>query len=160
MANLTLANNQRGVVLIAALIMVVAVTGIAVTLMSSASVDIKITNAALEREEAENILMGNVQKVIATEARKGGTSKLLFTQAQIPDGSIPLTQIDDTASELSNLNNGALDLPCPRDYDFTAGIACNMIQINSTITYGSKSKHTITVTTGIAQQMASLNTGG
>ena len=56
MANLTLANNQRGVVLIAALIMVVAVTGIAVTLMSSASVDIKITNAALEREEAENIL--------------------------------------------------------------------------------------------------------
>ncbi|MBB1471340.1 pilus assembly protein PilX, partial [Pseudoalteromonas sp. SG41-5] len=116
MAYLKLASKQQGVVLIVALIMVVAVTGIAVTLMSSASVDIKITNAAFEREEAENILMGNVQKVIATEAAADGASKLLYTQAQLPDGTIALTTIGDTESELSNLNDGALDLPCPRDY--------------------------------------------
>lgn len=160
MAYLKSASKQQGVVLIVALIMVVAVTGIAVTLMSSASVDIKITNAAFEREDAENVLMGNVQKVIVTEAAKDGASKLLYTQAQLPEGSIALTTIGDTASELSNLNDGVLDLPCPRDYKYTAGISCNMVQINSTITYGSKSKHTLTVTTGIAQQMASLNTGG
>ncbi|MEX6631850.1 hypothetical protein SGI36_21615, partial [Providencia rettgeri] len=77
MENLRLASKQQGVVLIVALIMVVAVTGIAVTLMSSSSVDMKITNAAFEREEAENALMGNVQQVIADEATKGGTSYFL-----------------------------------------------------------------------------------
>ena len=49
-----LQKKQQGVVLITALIMVIAVTGIAVTLMSSSSIDIKITNAAQEREVAEN----------------------------------------------------------------------------------------------------------
>ncbi|MDN3377000.1 MULTISPECIES: pilus assembly protein PilX [unclassified Pseudoalteromonas] len=160
MENLRLAAKQQGVVLIVALIMVVAVTGIAVTLMSSSSVDMKITNAAFEREEAENALMGNVQQVIADEATKGGTSYFLYTRAQIPNGSIALDKVGDTVNSMSNLNNGALDLPCPRKFSFTAGISCNMVQVDSTITYGSKSKHTITITTGIAQEMASLNTGG
>ncbi|MEC8226210.1 MAG: pilus assembly protein PilX, partial [Pseudomonadota bacterium] len=40
MAHLTLQKKQQGVVLIVALIMVVAVTGIAVSLMSSSSIDI------------------------------------------------------------------------------------------------------------------------
>ena len=53
MAHVTLAKKQQGVVLIVALIMVVAVTGIAVTLMNSSSIDIKITNAVQEREVAE-----------------------------------------------------------------------------------------------------------
>lgn len=152
--------KQQGVVLIVALIMVVAVTGIAVTLMSSSSIDIKITNAAFEREEAENTLMGNVQKVIATEVAKDGASTLLFAQEQIPGDSIALGSIGNTQSELSNINNGAMNLNCPRDYAPTPVIVCNMVQINSTLTYGSKSKHTITVTTGIAQQMARQNTGG
>ena len=70
MAHLTLMHKQQGVVLIVALIMVIAITGIAVTLMSSSSVDIKITNAAQEREAAENELIGDVQNVIANEAKK------------------------------------------------------------------------------------------
>lgn len=160
MAYLKLASKQQGVVLIVALIMVVAVTGIAVTLMSSASVDIKITNAAFEREEAENILMGSVQRVIATEAANGGASRLMFTKAQIPGDSIALPTIGNTQSSLSNLNEGPDPLRCPREHKYTAGIVCNMVQINSTITYGSKSRHTLTVTTGIAQQMAKTNAGG
>jgi type IV pilus assembly protein PilX len=62
--------KQQGVVLITALIMVIAVTGIAVTLMSSSSIDIKITNAAQEREVAENELIGEVQRMISDEAIK------------------------------------------------------------------------------------------
>ena len=161
MAYLKPHSRQHGVVLIVALIMVVAVTGIAVTLMSSSSIDMKITNAAFEREEAENVLMGNVQQIIANEAKKGSASHFLYTQAQIPDGdAIVLEKIDNTTSTMNNLNNGVLDLPCPRRFNFTEGISCNMVQVNSTITYGSKSKHTITITSGIAQEMASLNTGG
>lgn len=48
--------KQQGVVLITALIMVIAVTGIAVTLMSSSSIDIKITNAAQEREDRKSVV--------------------------------------------------------------------------------------------------------
>lgn len=160
MAYLKSASRQQGVVLIVALIMVVAVTGIAVTLMSSASIDIKITNAAFEREEAENILMGNVQEVIANEVSANGASRLFFTQAQIPNGTIALPTIGATTSELSNLNEGPDPLRCPREHKPTVGIVCNLVQINSTITYGSKSKHTLTVTTGIAQQTAKTNAGG
>ena len=61
---------------------------------------------------------------------------------------------------MTNKNNGVLDLPCPRKFNFTAGISCNMVQVDTTITYGTKSKHTLTITTGVAQEMASLNTGG
>ena len=71
-------NNQKGVVLIIALIMVIAVTGIAVTLMSSSSIDVKITNAAQEREVAENELIGEVQRVISDEANKGAANQFFF----------------------------------------------------------------------------------
>ncbi|NNG43882.1 pilus assembly protein PilX [Pseudoalteromonas sp. NEC-BIFX-2020_002] len=160
MANLTSHSNQQGVVLVIALIMVVAVTGIAVTLMSSSSIDIKITNAAFEREEAENVLIGTVQRVIANESARKGANRFLFTKVQIPEGGMALDRIGNTTSSMINLNNGPLDLPCPRKFDFTEGMACNMVQVSTTINYGTKSKHTLTVVSGIAQEMASLNTGG
>ena len=77
-----LPSKQQGVVLITALIMVIAVTGIAVTLMSSSTIDIKITNAAQEREVAENELIGQVQKVIAIEAKKGKNSNFFLTKSE------------------------------------------------------------------------------
>ena len=160
MAHLTLHKKQQGVVLIVALIMVVAVTGIAVTLMSSSSIDIKITNAAQERETAENELIGTVQQVIANEAAAGGNSAFLMKAAEIPDGGFAMGEVGGATNTMTNLNNGVLDLPCPRKFNFTAGISCNMVQVDTTITYGSKSKHTLTITTGVAQEMASLNTGG
>lgn len=160
MAYVNSLHKQQGVVLIVALIMVVAVTGIAVTLMSSSSIDIKITNAAQEREVADNLLIGTVQQVIANEASKGGASRFLYSRVQVPEKGIDLGDVGDTSNTMTNLNNGALDLPCPRRFNFTAGVSCNMVQVDTTITYGSKSKHTLTIVSGVAQEMASLNTGG
>ncbi|WP_404340661.1 pilus assembly protein PilX [Pseudoalteromonas mariniglutinosa] len=160
MASITSLHKQQGVVLIIALIMVVAVTGIAVTLMSSSSIDIKITNAAQEREVADNELMGTVQQMIADEAQRGGASRFLLTPAEIPAQGLDMGTIGNTTSRLTNLNNGALDLTCPRRFNFTAGVSCNMIQVETTISYGSKSNHTLTIVSGVAQEMASLNTGG
>lgn len=160
MAYVNSLHKQQGVVLIVALIMVVAVTGIAVTLMSSSSIDIKITNAAQEREVADNLLIGTVQQVIANEASKGGGSRFLYSRVQVPEKGIDLGDVGDTSNTMTNLNNGALDLPCPRRFNFTSGVSCNMVQVDTTITYGSKSKHTLTIVSGVAQEMASLNTGG
>ena len=160
MAYLTqMKNKQHGVVLITALIMVIAVTGIAVTLMSSSSIDIKITNAAQEREVAENQLIGEVQRIIADEASKGAANQFFLTPEEVSDKGIVMAERDDMKSNMINLNNGVLDLECPRRFNFTAGISCNMVQVSTTIEYGSKSKHQLTIVTGVAQEMASISKG-
>jgi len=166
MANLTgFSKKQDGVVLITALIMVIAVTGIAVTLMSSSTIDIKITNAAQEREVAENELIGEVQRIISQEANSGANSKFFYSPDEVTHNSgtknkgMEIANHDDMTSSMINLNNGVLDLECPRRFSFTAGISCNMVQVSTTIEYGSKSKHEITIVTGIAQEMASLTKG-
>lgn len=160
MAYLThMKKKQQGVVLITALIMVIAVTGIAVTLMSSSSIDIKITNAAQEREVAENQLIGEVQRIIADEVSKGAANQFFLTPEEVSDNGVVMAERDDMKSNMINLNNGVLDLECPRRFNFTAGISCNMVQVSTTIDYGSKSKHQLTIVTGVAQEMASISKG-
>jgi type IV pilus assembly protein PilX len=157
--------KQQGVVLITALIMVIAVTGIAVTLMSSSSIDIKITNAAQEREVAENELIGEVQRMIADEANKGAANNFFLAPEEVTsiaganDDGMLIADHNDMQSKMVNLNKGALDLECPRRFSFTAGISCNMMQVATTIKYGSKSKHELTIVTGVAQEMASISKG-
>jgi len=157
--------KQQGVVLITALIMVIAVTGIAVTLMSSSSIDIKITNAAQEREVAENELIGEVQRMISDEANQGANNQFFLTPDEVTaiadgdDKGMVIANHADMQSKMTNLNKGALDLECPRRFNFTAGISCNMLQVATTIEYGSKSKHELTIITGIAQEMASISKG-
>ena len=158
-------NKQQGVVLITALIMVIAVTGIAVTLMSSSSIDIKITNTAQEREVAENELIGEVQRMIADEASNGATNQFFLTPEEVTtmasgnEKGMVIAEHNDMQSRMINLNKGVLDLECPRRFSFTAGISCNMVQVSTTIEYGSKSKHQLTIVTGVAQEMASLSKG-
>ena len=157
--------KQQGVVLITALIMVIAVTGIAVSLMSSSSIDIKITNAAQEREVAENELIGEVQRMISDEANKGANNQFFLTPDEVTaiangdDKGMVIANHADMQSKMKNLNKGVLDLECPRRFNFTAGISCNMLQVATTIEYGSKSKHELTIVTGIAQEMASISKG-
>ena len=158
-------NKQRGVVLITALIMVIAVTGIAVTLMSSSTIDIKITNAAQEREVAENELIGEVQRMISGEANKGAGNQFFLSPDEVTsiasgdESGMVIAKHNDMQSKMINLNKGALNLECPRRFNFTAGVSCNMVQVATTIEYGSKSKHQLTIVTGVAQEMASTGKG-
>ncbi len=158
------AKNQQGVVLITALIMVIAVTGIAVTLMSSSSIDVKITNAAQEREVAENELIGEVQRMISDEATKGAANQFFLSPEEVTkiaadNSGMLIAEHNDMKSKMINLNKGILDLECPRRFASTAGLACNMVQVSTTKKYGSKSKHELTIVTGVAQEMVSVNKG-
>lgn len=159
------AKNQQGVVLITALIMVIAVTGIAVTLMSSSTIDVKITNAAQEREVAENELIGEVQRMISDEATKGAANQFFLSPEEVDavaagnDDGMLIAEHNDMKSKMINLNRGILDLECPRRFASTPGLACNMVQISTTKKYGSKSKHELTIVTGVAQEMVSVNKG-
>ncbi len=157
MENVVVIKKQQGVVLIVALIMVVVVAGIAVTLMSSSSIDIKITNAAQEREVAEHELIGTVQKVVAREVSAKGNSRFFYHKTQITDDGFDLGALDGAQNVMKSLNNGPKELNCPRSFGYTDGFVCNLVEINSTINYGSKSKHSLTILSGISQQMLDLN---
>ncbi|CCQ09607.1 hypothetical protein PALB_4520 [Pseudoalteromonas luteoviolacea B = ATCC 29581] len=145
-------HRQQGVVLIMAMVMIVAVTTVAVTLMSTSSLDLKITNAAQEREMAENELFGEVQKIIAEQSAKKGQSYFMKSTQQMTNGKIEFTS-GDTSNVLTNFNNGQLALKCPRQFSFTEGVVCNMTQLETTVEYGTKSKHRVTVVAGISQEM-------
>lgn len=158
MEHLTL-HKQQGVVLIVALIMVVAVTGIAVTLMSSSSIDIKITNAAQEREAAENELIGTVQEVISNETSLNSNSRFFNHRVNVPDTGLDLGIVNNTTNTMFNRNAGPLALKCPRRFDSSEIYKCNMLEINSTVQYGTKSTHSLTIRSGVAQQMLDINSG-
>ena len=150
--------RQSGVVLITAMIMIVAVTAVAVSLMSNSSIDLKITNAAQERAQAESILLGEIQKIIVREGKKAGESNFLLERQQIPGDGVDIHESgDESESKLRNLNNGELALNCPRQYAFTEGMSCNMTEVESTISYGTKNKHTITVVIGIGQEYIAIS---
>ncbi|MFC3033904.1 pilus assembly protein PilX [Pseudoalteromonas fenneropenaei] len=145
-------SKQRGVVLVVAMVMLVAVTAVAVTLMSSSSIDLKITNAAQEREAADLLLIGEVQRVIAEQAAQGQASLFLRKKEQIPQG-VSFAGQNGSQNVLTSLNNGPLDLRCPRQYGYTEGVVCNFTQLETTIEYGSKSRHKVTIVTGVSQEI-------
>ncbi|KJZ00872.1 pilus assembly PilX family protein [Pseudoalteromonas ruthenica] len=152
--------TQRGIVLVAALVMLLAVTGIAVTLMSSSSIDIKTTNAAQERERADHQLMGEVEAAIASEVNRGTDSRFLWTLAQFAQSndvvSLNVTGNAST-STLTNMNPGPATLNCPRRFDYTEGVVCNIMQLDTTLNYGGKSSHDVALSSGIAQELLDIN---
>ncbi|MCF6436321.1 MULTISPECIES: pilus assembly protein PilX [Pseudoalteromonas] len=156
---MALVKQQRGIVLITAMIMIVAVTAIAVTLMSTSSIDLKITNAAQEREEAESLLMGEVQRAVAQQAALAEQSLFTFSREQLEQGNNTFDGQNGATNRVTSLNNGPMEISCPRSYSATNGLICNMTQLETTINYGSKDQYTITVVTGVGQEMLSVKEG-
>ncbi|WP_022945262.1 hypothetical protein [Pseudoalteromonas ruthenica] len=151
--------TQQGVVLVAALIMLVAVTGIAVTLMSSSSIDVKATNAALIREEADHEVLGEQETVIADEVNQESNSEFLNSRAQMPafGNTITLATNGDATTLMRDLNPGPMMLNCPRKFNFTEGIVCNLVEVQTAYDYGAKTRHQLNLLSGIAQEMLETN---
>ncbi|CAH9063707.1 hypothetical protein PSECIP111951_02956 [Pseudoalteromonas holothuriae] len=151
--------KQQGIVLISAMIMIVAVSAIAVALMSTSSLDLKITNAAQERQEAESILMGEVQRAIAMQTALEGNSLFTRSRQQLAQGNNTFNGLNGVTNAVISLNKGPMEIQCPRSYSYTSGVICNMTQLETSITYGTKTQHTVTVVTGIGQEMLSIKEG-
>ncbi|AZZ97636.1 hypothetical protein [Pseudoalteromonas sp. R3] len=159
---MVMAHKQQGMVLIVSMVLIVAVMSVAVTLMSSSTIDIKVTNAAQEREAAEALLMGEVQRIISQE-------KVLFNESVFHARN---GQFENDAGEMvgrvirndeeieleslqANLNSGQLLLECPRVFNFTAGLSCVITEVESTVQYGDQAQHQVTVVIGVAQEALS-----
>ncbi|AOT09246.1 pilus assembly PilX family protein [Pseudoalteromonas luteoviolacea] len=151
--------KQQGMVLIVSMVLIVAVTSIAVTLMSSSTLDIKITNAAQERETAEAYLMGEVQRLVKEQKQLFGASKFHLTNGKIDANDNGVHKFDNESQEspvdyeLRNLNKGQLEVPCPRVYGYTEGVVCNMTELTSSVEYGDQGRHKVTVVIGIGQEI-------
>ena len=151
--------KQRGVVLIMSMVMVVAIMAVAVTLMSSSTLDIKMTHAVMEREEAENLLYGEVQRIIQQQQQLATNSVFLLPREQIPEGGEPVAADNGVTAVVRNLNNGELELYCPRQFAYTSGVVCNMTEVAATVNYGDKGRHNVTIVMGVGQELVSATAG-
>lgn len=67
-----------------------------------------------------------------------------------------MTLFSDTTNTMAKLNNGVLDLLCPRKFIFTSEVACNMFQAGSIIKYERQNNHAFKMGGGALQKLANL----
>jgi len=154
--------KQSGVVLITALIMIIAVTGIAVSLMGSSTTDLKILSGVQDAEIASNTVKGDTQRTIGAEKLAGINSDFYRLQGQFEaqtDKNFDITAANsDSKVLLFNENNGPSLLKCLPRLAVTPSLKCNYLRMETTLNYGkkdsnSKGKHQIEIHSGIVQDL-------
>lgn len=147
--------KQSGVVLVAAMIMLLLVTGVAVTLMSNSTLDSKMVGASQQAAAAENDTKGDSERAIQAQLAAAGNSNFLKKPAQFAGNTINISPNANTQVLLSNENDMAVAdlLDCPPRFAVTKGIKCNYLRVQANHTYGKGNRHSVTVHTGIQQEM-------
>ncbi|MEI4548930.1 MULTISPECIES: pilus assembly PilX family protein [Pseudoalteromonas] len=146
-------NKQKGVVLVAAMLMILMVSGIAVSVMSGSALDSKMVNATQESYRAESSVRGNTEEVIKDELAKNGKSQFLMLKSAYPTDTVTLST-SGAKVVMVNENNGPVDLlGCPPRFAPTPNMQCNYVKLTASGVYGKGNKHTMTLNTGITQEM-------
>jgi type IV pilus assembly protein PilX len=174
MVNLKRSKNS-GVVLVTALIMVFAVTGIAVSLMSSSSIDLKVVSAIQEKEKAINLVKGDSFRAISVEKKKVLENHFYYLkgrfEAKDPNNKknqyFDISNISgntnahgqaDSKVLLFNENNGPGPLACLPRLAVTPSLKCNYLRMQTSIHYGKLDsnnigKHDIEIHNGMVQAL-------
>lgn len=154
--------NQSGVVLITALIMIIAVSGIAVSLMSTSTTDLKVLSGTQDKEIASNLVKGDSQRAIGSEKLLGINSNFYTRKGQFeaqPNKNYNITASSSSSTVLLyNENDGPDLLPCSRRFAPTPSLKCNYLRMESKLNYGKKDsngdgKHKIEIHSGIVQAL-------
>lgn len=147
--------KQNGIVLVAALLMILMVSGIAVTVMSGSALDSKMVNATQEVYRAESIARGDTDEAIKGEIDKGATNQFLVKKNAYPaGGKITLTTAGSTVVLTNENNSPVVDLlDCPPRFAPTPGIKCNYLKLTTSKPYGKGDKHNVVLNTGIEQEL-------
>ena len=69
---------QKGVVLVAAMLMLLMVSGIAITVMSGSALDSKMVNASQDAYRAESVAKGDTELAIKNELQSGAANKFII----------------------------------------------------------------------------------
>ncbi|WP_325050602.1 pilus assembly PilX family protein [Pseudoalteromonas sp. T1lg48] len=157
--------HQQGVVLIAALVMVLVVSGVAVTLMSSSSVDMKVINAAQDYDEALTQAYADSSRAIYEEIKVNGATN--FTKPNLApfptDGSKPDDEVVTLTATGAKASLSLLKAPglpsatnCSRKrsaHSTDSEVKCSRdLRVVSAVNYGKNNRHLVSVIAGIEQE--------
>jgi len=147
--------QQKGVVLIVALVFLIALTAVASVLMLNTTADMKMSGSSQVKVKATQEAISSIDEVIFTQMEGGINS---FTLSQFP--ITVAVSSDDTTATITTLNTNSLVVDCPHTKlaSSTAVFKCNVLRIRANKLYGRSNTSNIQVNAGVAQQL--LNIGG
>ncbi|GHB11421.1 pilus assembly protein PilX [Shewanella indica] len=142
--------QQRGVVLFFALILLIILTLIGVALAVNSSQSLRMAGAGAERVEAKALADGGLHAVITEYA--GAPFANVKDEVGLDRfyGKQVISPLPET---------GVKDVSCQRTSNATGAnlVSCRRFQITSTVSYGRDSLGSLTVASGVEQQILTGN---
>lgn len=147
------AAKQRGVVLIVALIMLIAITGVAVALMVSSGIDNKMMSSAQEAQVALNEAVGAHDEAYDNEIRQVGGQNQFTLRIEIGE-TLPANETRaNTVGTIRTYSALPEATTCPPSFYGNSGsLLCNFTQVNTDTTYGENGQ-TISIQSVVTQQV-------
>lgn len=146
--------QTNGFVLVTALLLLLAVTLIAVSLMTSSTLDTKMSIYAQSRSSAEALARGASERAIRFEVDKENDGQNLFTV--VDDNNVVIPIDTATVNAQSTLPAGVLS-SAGHTLCFerlaSSRFRCNQVRIEASVNYGKNQGDNVTVITGVNQQV-------
>ena len=145
--------KQGGFVLMVSLVMVVAITAIAVALMSSSSMDVKMAVASEDREMATHHARGGNDQLYYDAVNRTVNEQNYFAAFSVSQESAQYVSVHGAVSTVSWASENHVETDCPRSKAPTEGLRCNYLQATTTKTFGPANVNQVNVVSGVAQQV-------
>jgi len=147
-------NQQQGVVLIVALVFLVALTAVAGALMQATTSDMKMSAASQEQAVATQEAISAIDQVIYKEINSVGTANGFAAPMQTFPSDPTVSAVNTTASiVIATPNSLVVDCPHSQHASSVQVFKCNALRIQIVRKYGRTNASTITVTSGVSQQL-------
>ena len=146
--------RQRGFVLMVSLVMVIAITGIAASLLSSSSMDMKMATAAESREMATHMSRGGNDQLYYNAVNRTVGGQNYFAAFATSQDSADFTSSAGASSTVSWLSETPrTETDCPRSKAPTEGLQCIYLQATTVKAFGPNDANQVNVVSGVAQQV-------
>jgi type IV pilus assembly protein PilX len=146
-------NTQKGVVLIVALIMLLAITGVAVALLVSSGVDNKMMSSAQEAELAINEAKGAHDEAYSREVNQVGGQNQFALDIPIGTSLIVKETQPNTSGTISAYSAISTPTTCgPSATGYSSAIACTYSRVITDTTYGEVGQ-TIRIQSVVSQKV-------
>ncbi|MCP3128076.1 PilX N-terminal domain-containing pilus assembly protein [Shewanella sp. KJ2020] len=142
--------KQKGVVLFFALIVLIIMTVIGVALAVNSTQSLRMSGAGTERIEAKAIADGGLEQIISDYSGALLANLNAETDTAVFSGNQKLTPLPET---------GVRDVGCQRTSNATGAnlVSCRRVEISSSVTFGRDNLGSLTVVSGVEQQVLTGN---
>lgn len=148
-----LRQQQQGFVLMVSLVMVVAITAIAVTLMNSSSLDTKMAVVTEEREMATHHAKGGNDQLFYNAVNRTINEQNYFAAFSASQQSAQFVSTHGAISTVTWASDNQVETDCPRSKAPTEGLQCNYLSTTTAKNFGPGEVNQINVVAGVAQQV-------